>query len=78
MSGEPELLQATYDPSGRSPGRIRISVDGQPLGDTPTRSEDQGLQFLQVDTRSHAGATTRLRFEIEGAPLHCFDLHIVP
>jgi hypothetical protein len=71
------FLEATYDPSANMPGRIRVAVDGSMLGDTATRGDEHGLSFLQIDTRLRAGMPANLRVELEGAPLHCFDLRIV-
>jgi hypothetical protein len=71
------FLQASYDAAVDQAGRIRIAVDDELLGDTPTRGNQHGLVFLQVDTRSRAGQPARLRLELEGAPLRCFDVRIL-
>jgi len=70
-------LVESYDPSPGRAGRIRILVDGELLGETLTRDAEHGLVFLQADTRARAGSWAELRFELEGAPLHCFDLRIL-
>jgi hypothetical protein len=72
------FIEATYDPAGRMPGRIRVIVDGQVLGDTPTRGDEQGLQFLQVDTGAWNRRTANVRIELSGAALHCFDVSTAP
>jgi hypothetical protein len=72
------FIEATYDPSDRIPGRIRVSVDGRMLGDTPTRGEEQGLQFVQVDTGAWNHTTANVRIEVSGAALHCFDVGMAP
>jgi len=70
-------LQTSFDPSGSPPGRVRVWLDGASLGDEVTQGPEQGLQFLQADTRARAGATGDLRVELEGPPLHCFDLRLI-
>jgi len=72
------FIRATYDAAGMAPGRLRVSADGNVIGEMPTRGADQGLQFVQIDTRARSGQTARLRFELEGGPNHCFDLALVP
>jgi hypothetical protein len=72
------FVEASHDPYRNTPGRISVSVEGKVLGETGTRGPDQGLQFLQVDTREHEGRTAALRVELEGGPLHCFDVKLVP
>ena len=71
------FLDATYDARPGASGSIRVLVDSKTVGETATRANDQGLQFVQADTRSRAGSNAQLRVELEGAPLHCFDLRIV-
>ncbi|HET6149571.1 MAG TPA: hypothetical protein VFH68_18685 [Polyangia bacterium] len=70
-------LQASFDPEGNSLGRVRVWLDGASLGDEVTQGPEQGLQFLQADTRARAGITGSLRVELEGPPLHCFNLQLV-
>lgn len=68
------FIQATYDPAASMPGRIRMIVDGRVLGDTPTRGDEQGLQFLQADTGEWNHRMANVRIELSGAALHCFDV----
>ena len=70
------FVAGSYDPSS-SPGRIRVSIDGQAISEMATRGPEQGLQFFQVDTRAYAGKVAELRVELEGAPLQCFDVRRV-
>jgi hypothetical protein len=72
------FIQATYDPADWMPGRIRVFVDGRVLGDTRTRGDNPGLQFLQVDTGAWNHATANVRIELSGAALHCFDVGTAP
>lgn len=71
------FLVASYDPGVDMTGRIRIYADDELLGDTSTRGYEDGLVFVQVDTRSRAGRLVTLRLELLGAPLRCFDLRIL-
>jgi hypothetical protein len=70
------FIEGRYDPSGGD-GRIRVTFDEQPVADMATRGPDQGLQFVQFDTRPWMGKVGRLMIEIRGAPLHCFDVKFV-
>jgi hypothetical protein len=72
-----KFLQASYDPRVNTTGRIRVFADNEQLGDAPTRGDENGLTFVQADTRTRAGKLVDLRWELEGAALHCFDLRIV-
>jgi|GEM_PF-6253868 len=73
------FIDGRYDATDAT-GRIRVSVDDSVLMEMATRHSDQGLQFIQIDTRSlvHKGETARLRIELEGGPLNCFDFNLVP
>jgi hypothetical protein len=70
-------LLTSYDPEDTKSGHIRYFIDGVLEGDTSTRREDQGVVFLQIDTRSRANTEATLRIEMEAAPLHCFDIRIL-
>jgi hypothetical protein len=80
VSARPRLgqyLLLGFDPGGNQPGHLRVWLDGVSLGNEVTQGPEQGLQFLQADTRARAGTTGNLRVELDGAPLHCFDLSLV-
>jgi hypothetical protein len=71
-----EFLRGVYDVRGDS-GSLRAWLDDRELGTVAARPPDQGLQFLQFDTRGHAGEQGTFRLEIRGSPLHCFDFRVV-
>ena len=75
------FLEGRYDPD-KLTGSIRVFADGQLLGEAAAHPDKEelraGLVFLQIDTRSRAGQSARLRFVLEGGPLRCFDFSIEP
>jgi hypothetical protein len=75
------FLEGRYD-GGAAQGTIRVFADDQLIGQTATRRDEEltpvGLIFIQIDTRPRAGQKARLRFELTGAPLRCFDFSTVP
>lgn len=75
------FLEGRYDPD-KPTGSIRVFADGQLLGEAAAHPDKEelraGLVFLQIDTRSRAGQSARLRFVLEGGPLRCFDFSIEP
>jgi hypothetical protein len=74
-------IEGRYDPDQLT-GSIRVFMDNQLLGAATAHPDKEelraGLVFLQIDTRSRAGQSARLRFELEGGPLRCFDFSIAP
>lgn len=69
-----EALRGRYDAvPGR--GRISVRVGGEAPVVVPTRTRDQGQQFLRYDTRQYAGTERELSIDIHGAALHCFDFY---
>lgn len=72
-----EFVSGRYDVRGDQ-GSIEAWMNGKSLGRTLARGAEQGLQFLQFDTRAHAGKHVTLRIKIDGSPLHCFDFRLVP
>jgi hypothetical protein len=73
------FLEARYDAARAGPGRIRVLVDGETLGEVSTRPPTQDLQFLQFDTRRYAnGSIHQVKLELSGSALHCFDVRKLP
>lgn len=70
-----EFLRGTYDSRSGS-GAIRVFLDDDELGSVGARSMFLGLQFLQFDTRAHAGREGIFRIQLTGSPLHCFDFSV--
>jgi hypothetical protein len=77
VAGAPRFVAGRYDTTGGD-GRIEVDVSGRPIGRLVTRDPDQGLQFFQFETGDAAGRAADLRISLEGAPLHCFDLSLIP
>jgi hypothetical protein len=71
-----EFLRGSYDVRGDD-GSLRAWLDDRDLGRVAARPPDQGLQFLQFDTRDRAAGPGTYRLEIRGSPLHCFDFGVV-
>jgi hypothetical protein len=71
------FVEVSYDPRPSNSGRVRVYADDELLGAAAARREDDGLTFLQVDTRARADRLGQLRVEVEGSPLHCFDVRLL-
>lgn len=67
-----EFLLGRYDASPGS-GSIHVLLDDKDLGTVRARSLNEGLQFLQFDTRSFRTKLGKFRIELSGSALHCFD-----
>lgn len=75
----PSFVNGRYDTGGGA-GLIRVDLGDHEIGRLATRDQSQGLQFFQFDLRAEArpAAPAPIRITLEGAPLHCFDLSLVP
>lgn len=73
----PRFIAGRYDVA-RGSGQIAVTTGDRILGLLSTRDPSQGQQFFQFDTRAEGGKPLDLKFTLDGAPLHCFDLSLVP
>jgi hypothetical protein len=74
----PRFITGRYDPEKGSGGTITVQDGERLIGQFATRDQTQGQQFFQFDTRADHGKPLALKFKLEGAPLHCFDLALQP
>ena len=71
------FLAGHYDPLQEGPGSIRISVDGQELGNIATRPAYLRHQRIQLDTRERKGQRATVEVVLTGMARNCFDLGVV-
>ena len=70
-----EFLLGEYDVRAGS-GSLQAWLNDRDLGSVTARPTNQGLQFLQFDTRAERGQPGTFRLELRGSPLHCFDFYV--
>jgi hypothetical protein len=71
------FLAGRYDPVKEGPGSIRVSVDGQELGNISTRPAYLRQQRFQLDTRDREGQRARVEVVLGGMANNCFDMSVV-
>jgi hypothetical protein len=68
------FLAGHYDTREEGPGSIRVSVDGEELGNIATRPAFLRHQRFQLDTRARRHQTASLEVVLTGMARNCFDL----
>jgi len=71
------FLAGHYDTREEGEGSIRVSVDGEMLGNIATRPAFLRHQRFQLDTRARRQQAASVEVVLTGKARNCFDLRTV-